>query len=181
MSGPQREPAGAAVAVGDSRAWPDSVQRVADALAQAGHAHMPRLLAQSCRTAQEAADALGVSVGQIAKSIVFRRLSDGAHVLVVAAGDRRVDEAKLAAQVGAVGKADAAFVRERSGFAIGGVAPVAHAAPPVVCVDASLSRFEVIWAAAGHPNAVFALSPADLARLTGAHASDVTQTPGATA
>jgi prolyl-tRNA editing enzyme YbaK/EbsC (Cys-tRNA(Pro) deacylase) len=154
--------------------WPDAVQRVADALAAAGHPLPPRWLDVAARTSQQAADALGVAVGQIAKSVIFRRLVDDAAVLVVTSGDRRVDEGKVAAAAGAVGRADAAFVRARTGFVIGGVAPVAHASPPVTLVDRELFRFDRVWAAAGHPNAVFPLTPAELERLTGATASDVT-------
>ena len=117
--------------------------------------------------------ALGVAVGQIAKSVIFRRRADEVAVLVVTSGDRRVDEKKVAAQVGPIGRADADFVKARTGFSIGGVSPVAHANPPVVLVDRDLFRFEEIWAAAGHPNGVFKLAPAELLALTGAPAADV--------
>ena len=153
---------------------PAGVQRVAAALQVQGHAHLPQMLDGVCRTAQLAADALGIAVGQVAKSIIFRRLSDGAAVLVVTSGDRRVDEAKVAALVGSpLGRADAAFVKERTGFSIGGVAPVAHAHPSVTLIDRELHRFGVVWAAAGHPHAVFALHPDDLQTLTGAPVVDV--------
>ena len=158
--------------------WPDSVQRVAAALAAAGHAESPRWLDVAVRTSQQAADALGVQVGQIAKSVIFRLARDGgadaAAVLVVTSGDRRVDEAKVAAITGALARADAAFVKATTGFAIGGVAPLAHAVPPVTLIDRELFRFERLWAAAGHPNAVFPLAPGDLVRLTGAPVADVT-------
>ena len=152
---------------------PEGFRRVAAVLAERGHPHAPRWLAISARTCAEAAEALAVQVGQIAKSVVFRRRSDGVAVLVVASGDRRVDEAKVAAAVGAIGRADAAFVKQQTGFSIGGVSPVAHAQPPVVLVDRELFRFDEIWAAAGHPNGVFQLSPAELVALTGAPAADV--------
>lgn len=156
---------------------PESVQRVAAVLAQRGHAHAPRLLDDSARTAQEAADALGVRLGQIAKSIVFRREPDQVAVMVVTSGDQRVDERKLADRICSSGyklaRADAQFVRERTGFAIGGVAPLAHLHPPLLLLDLSLFRFEQVWAAAGHPHAVFAASPAQLARLTEARLDDV--------
>ena len=152
---------------------PEGVQRVAAALQAQGHLHMPRMLEDAARTAQQAADALGIALGQIAKSIIFRRLSDDAAVLVVTSGDRRVDEAKVVALVGAVGRADAAFVKSRTGFSIGGVAPLGHATPPVTLIDRDLFRFAEIWAAAGHPHAVFALTPADLRQLTGAPVADV--------
>jgi prolyl-tRNA editing enzyme YbaK/EbsC (Cys-tRNA(Pro) deacylase) len=133
------------------------------------------MLDNSARTAQEAADALGIAVGQIAKSIIFRRKSDDAAVLVVTSGDRRVDEKKVEAHVGKVGRADADFVKSRTGFSIGGVSPVAHATPPVTLIDQDLLRFDVVWAAAGHPNGVFPLHPSDLQRLTGAPVVDVVQ------
>ena len=153
---------------------PEGVQRVARVLQDKGHPHGPQMLDGVCRTAQQAADALGIAVGQVAKSIIFRRLSDGAAVLVVTSGDRRVDEAKVAALVGSpLGRADAAFVKERTGFSIGGVAPVAHAHPSVTLIDRELHRFGVVWAAAGHPHAVFALHPDDLQTHTSAPVVDV--------
>ena len=162
-------------APGDTAAaLPEGFRRVAAALAARGHAHAPILLDTAARTAQQAADALGVAVGQIAKSIVFRRVADDAAVLVVTSGDKRVDEAKVAARVGALGKADAAFVKERTSFAIGGVAPVGHAVPPVMLIDRELFRFDVVWAAAGHPHGVFRLAPQELVQLTGAPVEDVT-------
>lgn len=154
---------------------PEGFRRVSDALAARGHPHAPVFLNNSARTAQEAADALGVTVGQIAKSIVFRRRSDDAAVLVVTAGDKRVDEAKVAARVGAVGRADPAFVKGATSFTIGGVAPVGHVTPPVTLIDRELFRFEAIWAAAGHPKGVFLLTPAQLVALTGAPVEDVTE------
>ena len=156
-------------------ALPDGVQRVAAALQEKGHPHAPRMLDNSARTAQEAADALGIAVGQIAKSIIFRRKSDDVAVLVVTSGDRRVDEKKVEAHVGKVGRADADFVKSRTGFSIGGVSPVAHATPPVTLIDQDLLRFDVVWAAAGHPHSVFPLHPGDLQRLTGAPVVDVVQ------
>ena len=146
---------------------PEGVQRVAQALQAAAHPHAPRWLEVAARTAQEAADALGVELGQIAKSVIFRRRADARAVLVVTSGDRRVDERKVAAQAGPVGRADAEFVKARTGFSIGGVSPLAHLEAPVVLIDRELFRFGEIWAAAGHPNAVFRLAPADLVRLTG--------------
>lgn len=153
---------------------PEGFQRVARALAELGHPHAPLYLDVAARTSQEAADALGVAVGQIAKSVVFRRKSDDVAVLVVTSGDKRVDEKKVAALVGgSLGRADAEFVKARTGFTIGGVSPVAHASPPVTLIDRELFRFEEIWAAAGHPNGVFKLAPGDLERLTGAVPVDV--------
>jgi prolyl-tRNA editing enzyme YbaK/EbsC (Cys-tRNA(Pro) deacylase) len=160
---------------------PDTVQRVARVLQDASHPHAPVMLDDAARTAQQAADALGVALGQIAKSIVFRRKSDDVAVLVVTSGDLRVDEKKVQALVcadgGKLGRADADFVKARTGFSIGGVSPLAHATPPVTLIDAQLARFDEIWAAAGHPHAVFRLSPAQLQSLTGAPVHDVTLDP----
>jgi prolyl-tRNA editing enzyme YbaK/EbsC (Cys-tRNA(Pro) deacylase) len=155
----------------------DGFERVAQALAERGHPHAPVWLQSSARTSQEAADALGVGVGQIAKSVVFRRRADDAAVLVIASGDRRVDEKRVAAITGELARADAEFVKARTGFSIGGVAPLAHSQPPVTLIDRDLFRFAEIWAAAGHPNGVFRLTPADLERLTGAPVVDVVREP----
>ena len=157
------------------KSLPDGVQRVAAVLQAQGHPHTPRMLDDAARTAQQAADVLGILVGQVAKSIIFRRKSDDAAVLVIASGDRRVDEQKVEALVGKIGRADAGFVKERTGFSIGGVSPIAHATPPVTLIDQDLLRFDVVWAAAGHPHGVFALHPGDLQRLTGAPVVDVVQ------
>lgn len=148
--------------------------RVARVLAERGHPHAPRWLEVPARTCQEAAEALGLATGQIAKSVIFRRRADDAAVLVVASGDRRVDEHKVSALVGPIGRADAAFVKARTGYAIGGVAPVGHVTPAVTLIDRELFRFDEVWAAAGHPNGVFRVAPADLERLTGAPVADVT-------
>lgn len=156
---------------------PEGVRRVAQALAERGHGHAPLWLQVPARTSQEAADALGVQVGQIAKSVVFRRRSDAAAVLVVASGDHRVDEPRVAAITGVLGRADADFVKARTGFSIGGVSPLAHATPTVTLIDRELFRFDFLWAAAGHPNAVFRLTPAELVRLTGAPVADVVLAP----
>jgi prolyl-tRNA editing enzyme YbaK/EbsC (Cys-tRNA(Pro) deacylase) len=164
-------------AVSGSR--PEGFQRVARVLAERGHPHAPRWLDVSARTCAEAADALGVQVGQIAKSVIFRRKADEVAVLVVTSGDRRVDEKKVAALVGPIGRADADFVKSRTGYSIGGVSPVGHASKPVTLLDADLARFEEIWAAAGHPNGVFRLSFDDLQRLTGAPVAAVVQVPQA--
>jgi prolyl-tRNA editing enzyme YbaK/EbsC (Cys-tRNA(Pro) deacylase) len=151
----------------------EGFERVSQALADAGHAHAPQWLAVAARTAQEAADVLDVTVGQIAKSVIFRRRADDAAVLVVTSGDRRVDEARVAAITGPLGRADADFVKSRTGFSIGGVAPLGHAERLVTLIDRELFRFTEIWAAAGHPNGVFKLSPDELVRLTGAPVADV--------
>lgn len=156
---------------------PGGVQKVADLLQAKGHPHAPIMLSDAARTAQQAADALGVMVGQIAKSIVFRRKSDDAAVLVVTSGDQRVDEKKAEALVCTDGtrlsRADAEFVKATTGFSIGGVSPLAHASQVVLLIDQSLFRFDEIWAAAGHPNAVFQLAPSDLEWMTGAPVVDL--------
>ena len=162
---------------------PESVQRVADVLKAKGHAHAPVMLDDAARTAQQAADALGVELGQIAKSIVFRRKSDDAAVLVIMSGDRRVDEKKVEALVcrdgqqdgKSLGRADAGFVKSKTGFSIGGVSPLAHATAVVTLVDLSLLRFDEVWAAAGHPHAVFRLTAQQLEQLTGAPVVDVAE------
>jgi prolyl-tRNA editing enzyme YbaK/EbsC (Cys-tRNA(Pro) deacylase) len=164
-------------AVSPLDALPPGVQRVAQVLQALGHPHGPHMLDDAARTAQQAADALGVQLGQIAKSIIFRRKQDDAAVLVITSGDRRVDEKKVAALVGKIGRADAEFVKERTGFSIGGVSPVGHASAPVTLIDRELQRFAVVWAAAGHPHGVFPLHPTDLERLTGAPVADVVQEP----
>lgn len=132
-------------------------------------------LDSSARTAAEAAAAIGCEVAQIAKSLIFRCVASGRHLLVIASGTNRVDEAKVAGLVGeAIAKADAAFVREQTGYAIGGVAPVGHAVPPKqVLIDADLERLDPIWAAAGHPHAVFRVGFADLVRLSGGRIASV--------
>jgi prolyl-tRNA editing enzyme YbaK/EbsC (Cys-tRNA(Pro) deacylase) len=163
-------------------ALPDGVQRVARVLQDAAHPHAPVMLDGAARTAQEAADGLSVQLGQIAKSVIFKRKEDGVAVLVVTSGDRRVDEKKVSALVGKIGRADADFVKAQTGFTIGGVSPVAHLNPPVTLLDQDLWRFDVVWAAAGHPHGVFQLHPEDLKRLTGAPLADVVQsTPEVTA
>jgi len=154
---------------------PEGFQRVAQALAARGHAHAPLWLEVPARTSQEAADVLKVSVGQIAKSVVFRRKADDVAVLVVTSGDRRVDEKRVAAITGPLARADADFVKLRTGFSIGGVAPLAHSHEAVRLIDRELFRFQQVWAAAGHPNAVFCASPDDLVRLTAAPVADVVQ------
>jgi prolyl-tRNA editing enzyme YbaK/EbsC (Cys-tRNA(Pro) deacylase) len=160
---------------GEHTGLPEGVRRVQQALQAAGHSHAPVMLDGAARTAQEAADSLGVQLGQIAKSVIFRRKEDGVAVLVVTSGDRRVDEKKVAALVGKLGRADADFVKAQTGFSIGGVSPVAHLNLPVTVLDQDLWRFDQIWAAAGHPHGVFCLRPQDLPGLTGARAADVVQ------
>lgn len=131
---------------------------------------------QPTRTSAEAAAAIGCEVAEIAKSIVFRGEDSGQAVVVVASGDNRVSEAKVAALVGeALGRADADFVRTATGYAIGGVAPIGHVQPVKLLLDTDLQRFDRLWAAAGTPFSVFPLSPAQLQALTGATWSDIRQ------
>jgi prolyl-tRNA editing enzyme YbaK/EbsC (Cys-tRNA(Pro) deacylase) len=125
-------------------------------------------LPASTRTAPEAAAAVGCNVGQIVKSLIFRGKESGRAVLALVSGANRVNEGTLAELLGEpVGKADADFVREQTGFAIGGVAPLAHAHPILTFIDEDLLQYEEIWAAAGTPNAVFRLHSADLPHMTG--------------
>ena len=131
------------------------------------------------RTAADAAAAIGCTVGQIAKSLIFRTADSRRPVLVVASGVNRVDETKVAEAVGeGIARADAEFVREATGFAIGGVPPVGHKTPPAVLIDESLMAFPEIWAAAGTPNAVFRLTPSDLVALTGGRVAAIAREQG---
>jgi prolyl-tRNA editing enzyme YbaK/EbsC (Cys-tRNA(Pro) deacylase) len=127
----------------------------------------------STRTSEDAAAAVGCTVAEIAKSLVFRSAS-GRPVLVIASGANRVDEKKVRALLGEkIERADADFVRAMTGYAIGGVPPIGHAVAPVVLIDNDLQRFAAVWAAAGTPNAVFKVAPADLLRLTQGRLADV--------
>jgi prolyl-tRNA editing enzyme YbaK/EbsC (Cys-tRNA(Pro) deacylase) len=157
----------------DAAERPEGFRRVQQVLHAKAHPHAPHWLEVPVRTSQEAADHLGVSVGQIAKSVIFRREADDVAVLVVTSGDRRVDEHKVSAIAGALLRADAGFVKAATGFSIGGVAPLAHARETVTLLDRELFRFDEIWAAAGHPNGVFRMTPAQLVALTGAPVHDV--------
>jgi prolyl-tRNA editing enzyme YbaK/EbsC (Cys-tRNA(Pro) deacylase) len=151
-----------------------SVRRVQEALAAAGGGHTVVALEQSARTSAQAASAVGCKVDQIAKSLVFRGEQSQRAVLVITSGANRVDERKVATLIDeSVGRADAEFVRQHTGFAIGGVAPVAHAEPLTILIDEDLLRWPEIWAAAGHPNTVFKLTPGDLVRLTGGRVAAV--------
>ena len=145
---------------------PPAAQRVQTLLREAGSDCTVVMMAATARSAAEAAAAIGCTVAQIAKSLVFRSAS-GRAVLVIASGINRVDEGKVAAALGEkIGKADADFVRDRTGYAIGGVAPLGHPPGIRIFIDADLAKCDAIWAAAGHPHAVFRLTAAELARLT---------------
>ena len=131
---------------------------------------------QPTRTSAEAAAAIGCSVAEIAKSVVFRGKDSGQAIVVVASGDNRVSEAKVAGLVGEpLARADADFVRAATGYAIGGVAPIGHAQPVKLVLDEDLRRFETVWAAAGTPFSVFPLAPEQLRGLTGACWADLRQ------
>ena len=150
-----------------------SVLRVREALALLGARGEVRALDDSARTAREAADALGIEVGQIASSLIF--LADGEPVLVVASGGHRVDEMQLAMvlEVNSITKATADDVRKATGFAIGGVAPVGHPKPLRTIVDIALSRYDEVWAAGGHPHYVFPTSYDELLRITAGEAAEI--------
>ncbi len=121
----------------------------------------------STRTAQEAAQAVGCQVGQIAKSIIFQALASHRPILVIASGPNRVNEKVIEELIGeAIAKADADFVRQRTGFVIGGVPPIGHSEHLETFVDQDLLVYQEIWAAAGTPHAVFRLTPGDLLRMT---------------
>jgi prolyl-tRNA editing enzyme YbaK/EbsC (Cys-tRNA(Pro) deacylase) len=141
---------------------------VQEALDRSGLAFRVVEMPASTRTAKEAAAAIGCSVAQIAKSIVFRGAASGNPILVVASGVNRVNEQAVAGLAGeAIEKASAEFVRERTGYAIGGVPPVGFATPIATWIDQDLLQFEEVWGAAGTPFAVFSLDPRRLAEITG--------------
>ena len=132
-------------------------------------------LPDSTRTSLEAAQAIGCQVGQIAKSIIFQALASQRPIMVIASGPNRVNEKVIETLIGeAIGKADADFVRQRTGFVIGGVPPVGHTEQIETFIDMDLMQYPEIWAAAGTPHAVFRLTPADLMRMTGGKLVQVT-------
>ncbi len=127
-----------------------------------------RRFPRSTRTAEDAAAAIGCDVGQIAKSLIFRGADSDRPILVVASGAHRVDVERVAAAIGEhPGKANADYVRQRTGYAIGGVAPVGHLEPPRTVIDRALLDYASIWAAAGTPDSVFEVTPDVLVRITG--------------
>jgi prolyl-tRNA editing enzyme YbaK/EbsC (Cys-tRNA(Pro) deacylase) len=131
---------------------------------------------QPTRTSAEAAAAIGCSVAEIAKSVVFRGRNSGRAIVVVASGSNRVSEAKVAARVGEpLARADAEFVRASTGYAIGGVAPIGHSKPVELLLDEGLRRFATVWAAGGTPFSVFPVTPDELQRVTGADWNDVSE------
>ncbi len=158
------------------RAVHPNAERVEAALRAAGIDAEIREFSASTRTAADAAAALGVPVGAIVKSLVFA--ADGDPILVLASGDHQVDTTAVAHAVGAahVGRADADLVRDATGFPIGGVAPVGHPHPIRTVIDTHLATFDLLWAAAGTPNTVFATTYDDLARAAAATPADVAAT-----
>jgi prolyl-tRNA editing enzyme YbaK/EbsC (Cys-tRNA(Pro) deacylase) len=154
------------------RAHP-SVVRVHNTLLAVGLGESIIVMPQATHTAQSAADALGCDVAEIAKSIIFRAGSDRT-LLVVTSGKNRVDEKKVAALINEkMGKADADFVREKTGFVIGGVAPIAHLQPGIVLIDEDLLVHDTIYPAAGHPNTMFSIAPSELLRISGARVANI--------
>ena len=144
-----------------------SARRVQDALDRLGLILKVVELPGSTRTAADAAQAIGCTVAQIAKSLIFRAKESDRPVLVIASGVNRVNEKVIASILGEkIGKADADFVRQRTGFVIGGVPPVGHSEPIETFLDEDLLQYDEIWAAAGTPHAVFRLTPEDLIRAT---------------
>jgi prolyl-tRNA editing enzyme YbaK/EbsC (Cys-tRNA(Pro) deacylase) len=153
-----------------------SVDRVRAALLAAGHADTIAEFPEGTRSAADAAAAIGCGVAQIAKSIVFRAITHAGErvALVIASGVNRVSVAKVEAVLGAkLKRADGDWVRERTGFAIGGVAPLANLSPPLLVFDQDLLALHPVWAAAGSPRHVFSTEASALARITGAVVADV--------
>jgi len=146
-----------------------SVQRVSAKLKELGIKGEVHVLSDSARTAQEAADALGILVGQVASSIVFK-LDDESPLLVITSGRHRVDTKLVAEKLGVakLHRVDADYVKEKSGFSIGGVSPVGWVSPATILIDEALNDYEVVWAAAGHPHSVYPTTFAELLECTGA-------------
>jgi prolyl-tRNA editing enzyme YbaK/EbsC (Cys-tRNA(Pro) deacylase) len=146
-----------------------AVKRVIAALQEHGCNGQIKVLSDSARTAAEAASALGIEVGQIASSLIFK-LPDGSPLLVITSGRHRVDTELVASNLGIekLGRVDADYVKEQSGFSIGGVAPIGWVSPATILIDQALNDYEVVWAAAGHPHAVYPTSFAELLVITSA-------------
>ena len=146
-----------------------AVKRVIAALAEHGLTGEVKVLSDSARTAQEAATALGIEVGQIASSLIFK-LPDDSPLLIITSGRHRVDTDLVAMNLGIekLGRVDADYVKEKSGFSIGGVAPIGWVSPATILVDQALNEYEIVWAAAGQPHAVYPTTFAELVACTGA-------------
>lgn len=152
-----------------------TVIRVAEALATSGSTAEIRALSDSARTAEDAASALGITVGQIASSLIFK-LEDGSVILIVTSGRHRVDTSLVAQSLGVseLQRVDAQFVKDFSGFSIGGVSPLGWLnQPSITLIDEALNEYEVVWAAAGHPHAVYPTTFSELQKATGARAMKV--------
>jgi len=146
-----------------------AVKRVSAALLEHGCAGQIKVLSDSARTAAEAAAALGIEVGQIASSLIFK-LPDGSPLLIITSGRHRVDTDLVASNLGIekLGRVDADYVKEQSGFSIGGVAPIGWVSPATILIDEALNDYAVVWAAAGHPHAVYPTSFTELLAITSA-------------
>ena len=146
-----------------------AVKRVQQALIDLGVSGQIKVLSDSARTAQEAADGLGIEVGQIASSLIFK-LPDHSPLLIITSGRHRVDVDLVARNLGIekLERVDAAYVKEISGFSIGGVAPIGWISPTTIIIDQALNDYEVVWAAAGHPHAVYPTSFKELLQCTDA-------------
>jgi prolyl-tRNA editing enzyme YbaK/EbsC (Cys-tRNA(Pro) deacylase) len=146
-----------------------AVKLVSAALLENGCAGQIKVLSDSARTAAEAAAALGIEVGQIASSLIFK-LPDGSPLLIITSGRHRVDTDLVASNLGIekLGRVDADYVKEQSGFSIGGVAPIGWVSPATILIDEALNDYEVVWAAAGHPHAVYPTSFTELLAITSA-------------
>jgi prolyl-tRNA editing enzyme YbaK/EbsC (Cys-tRNA(Pro) deacylase) len=164
--------------VSEAETLPRGARRVRTALLELGLPGDVHRLTDSTRTAPEAAAAVGCELGAIVKSLVMRGSDSGAPVLVLVSGDNRADVALVEAALDEpVERPDAAYVREVTGYAIGGIPPVGHPGPVRTVMDEDLYRFETVWAAAGHPHAVFPISPADLAKAAGARVLRLAEAP----
>ena len=153
-----------------------SAQKVQDALTKLGYAYEVIEAAESTRTAEEAAARVGCSVGQIVKSLIFKGKKSGKAILILTSGANRVDVKRIVAYTEEkIGRADPDFVRERTGFAIGGIPPLGHLHPIETYVDEDLLNFEEIWAAAGTPKAVFKMRASELEKMTGGKIIQVKQ------
>ena len=151
-----------------------SAQKIQDILLARGFNLQVVEFEHTTRTSAEAAHAVGCDVGQIAKSLIFKGKQSGKAILIIASGANRVDEKKIKAIVGEkVEKPDADFVREQTGFVIGGVPPLGHAQKLETLIDEDLLKFDEIWGAAGTPNAVFKLAPQDLVKMTEGKVADI--------
>jgi prolyl-tRNA editing enzyme YbaK/EbsC (Cys-tRNA(Pro) deacylase) len=151
-----------------------AVKRVAQALIDLNMSGQIKVLSDSARSAAEAAAALGIEVGQIASSILFK-LPDDSPLLVITSGRHRVDTDLVSSKLGiaSLGRVDADFVKEKSGFSIGGVAPIGWINPATIIIDEALNDYEIVWAAAGHPHAVFPTTYTELLKSTGAQSMKV--------